>query len=337
MVWTALPDGLVDYVNERWYQFTGFNHDVPNSREWYRVVHPDDRNRSLEIWQESLRNGNPYDMEFRFWDRRESCWRWFVGRAISVRDDHGKIIKWFGSCTDIDEQKRVQDDLRRANQDLEQFAFSASHDLQEPLRSVSIYSELLGRRYGSHLNGEALQFINYMQVGAKRMEMLVRDLLAYTRLTRFEKREATADANVALEHTLETLAGVIAESGAQIQADSLPETVPVHEAHLQLLFQNLIGNALKYRSVECIPTVHITAEYQTSQWLFSVIDNGIGIDPAYKEKIFGLFKRLHTNDKYPGTGLGLAICQRIVDRYHGRIWVDSEPGKGSAFRFTIPV
>jgi light-regulated signal transduction histidine kinase (bacteriophytochrome) len=244
-------------------------------------------------------------------------------------------VKWFGTCTDIDEQKQVQEQLRRANADLEQFAFSASHDLQEPLRSVKIYSELLAGRLGDTLNEEARMFLSYMRSGATRMEMLVRDLLTYTQVTKFEASRETADANEALNSAIANLATAISESSADISADPLP-LLPVHGMHLQQVFQNLIGNAIKYRSPERSPTVHIAAERRNERWLFTVTDNGIGIDPKYKENIFGLFKRLHANDEYSGTGIGLAICLRIVDRYHGRIWVESEPGRGSAFHFDLP-
>jgi light-regulated signal transduction histidine kinase (bacteriophytochrome) len=167
------------------------------------------------------------------------------------------------------------------------------------------------------------------------MDMLVRDLLTYNQVTKFETPDAATDAGDALNFTLAGMAGVIAQTGATITADPLP-SLRVHAVHLQQLFQNLISNAIKYSSPDRPPCVHVSAEGQHGYWAFSVADNGIGIDPAYQESIFGLFKRLHSNKEYSGTGLGLAICRRIVVRYHGRIWVDSEPGKGSTFRFTLP-
>jgi len=166
--------------------------------------------------------------------------------------------------------------------------------------------------------------------------MLVRDLLTYTQVTKDEPGDETADAGEALNNALDSLAEAISESRAKITADPLPR-LPVHAIHLQQIFQNLIGNAIKYRSPERQAVVHVTAERENANWIIAVSDNGIGIDPAYKENVFGLFKRLHTSDEYSGTGIGLAICQRIVDRYHGRIRVDSEPGRGSTFRFTLPV
>ncbi len=224
--------------------------------------------------------------------------------------------------------------LERANADLEQFAFSASHDLQEPLRSISIYSELLTKRYRDRLDGEALEYLAYLRKGATRMEMLVSDLLDYTRAGKIELSEETSDANRVFQDVLDTLHESCLEAGAQIASDPLP-SLRIHEMHLSQLFQNLLSNAIKYRSPERAPLIHVSAE-RSKSWVLSIRDNGIGIAPEYKERIFGLFKRLHSNDKYSGTGIGLAICQRIVERYGGRIWVESELGKGSTFFFTVP-
>jgi PAS domain S-box-containing protein len=259
-----------------------------------------------------------------------------LSRWVAERDEKGVVTRILESNNDITERVCMQDELHRANQDLEQFAFSATHDLQEPLRTISIYSELLTKRFGGALDGEACEFVQYVHNGAARMQTLLRDLLAYTQVTKFDKPVQIADANEALQAVLSNLAAAVSESGAHITVAPLP-SLPVHGTHLQQLFQNLISNAIKYRSPERQPEVHVTAERQNEQWVFAVRDNGIGIDPEYKENIFGLFKRLHTSDEYSGTGIGLAICQRIVDQYHGRIWVESEPGRGSTFRFTLPV
>ena len=245
-----------------------------------------------------------------------------------------------GLTSDITERKeaeaalaRANQELVRANADLEQFGYSASHDLQEPLRNVMIYSELLARRYGSQLGPEALEILEYLKGGASRMEILIRDLLEYTQVRKVESLEES-DAIQAMADALANLANGIEESGAEITHGHLPR-VAMHQVHLQQLLQNLIGNALKYRS-QRTPRVAIEAKRRGAEWIFSVSDNGIGIDAQYRERIFGLFKRLHTAQEYSGTGIGLAICQRIVERYGGRIWVESEVGKGSTFFFTVP-
>lgn len=335
IVWTARPDGYLDYFNERWYEFTGFARDKFGDEVW-DAAHPEEIERCHRAWYRCVKSGEPFRIECRFRDRHENRWRWFMGRALAYRDASGAIVKWFGTFTDIDEQKRVEDELRRANQDLEQFAYSASHDLQEPLRSINIYSELLAQRHGAKLEGQALEFLQYLRAGASRMEMLVRDLLAYTQISRLEPPKDATDANEAVAGTVEGLSGAVAESGAAVTFDRLP-SIRMHAAHLSQLLQNLIGNAIKYRSRERAPSIHVGCERENGYWVFSVADNGIGIEPQYKEHIFGLFKRLHTVDQYSGTGIGLAICQRIVERYHGRIWVESEPGRGSTFFFKLPI
>lgn len=234
----------------------------------------------------------------------------------------------------LDSLRSVNAELRRLNDDLNEFGYAASHDLREPLRTIQIYSELLNRRYASRLDGQALEFLQYMRTASARMEMLVRDLMAYTQITRVEALVEPADSNEVLAGVLSDLSSAIQASGAVITADPLPPA-HVHGTHLGQLFQNLISNALKYRDPERTPAVHVAADQQNGSATFSVRDNGIGIDPEYQSQIFGLFKRLHSDDQ--GTGIGLAICKRIVERYHGQIWVDSKPGDGATFFFTLPV
>lgn len=237
-----------------------------------------------------------------------------------------------------DELLRSNTELRRANADLEQFAYSASHDLQEPIRNIAISGDVLNRRYGQALDTNAKEYLAFMTNGAKRMERLVKDLLAYTQsANRDGESVETSDAAAALEQALSILSSNINEADAAVTYDALP-TVRIPAVQLEQLFQNLIGNAIKYRRDNEAPRIHVGAEREDQHWRFAVCDNGIGIPPEYKERIFGIFKRLHTEGKYAGTGIGLAICQRIVERSGGRIWVESEgEGKGSTFYFTLPV
>jgi signal transduction histidine kinase len=233
------------------------------------------------------------------------------------------------------QMRQHQEKLTQVNRDLEQFAYSASHDLQEPLRTVSIYSELLSQQYSHVLDEEGQMLLGYVNTGATRMAMLVRDLLAYTQAAATaEEVSELQDAGEQLHATLESLAELIRSTESRITSDPLP-AVRMKGVHLQQLFQNLIENAIKYRADEP-PRIHISARRELNCWQFSVRDNGIGIEPQFHEHIFGIFKRLHTNAKFPGTGIGLAVCQRIVERYGGRIWVESERGKGSDFLFTVP-
>jgi light-regulated signal transduction histidine kinase (bacteriophytochrome) len=232
---------------------------------------------------------------------------------------------------------RSNEDLRCANEDLNQFAYSASHDLQEPLRMIAIYTQLLSRRSGPLLDEEAHTFMGYTLDGTRRLEALLRDLLAYTQAVNIRGLpDQYADASVALDKALANLQTAIDGTNATIRRETLPP-VRAFEVHLVQLFQNLVGNALKYRGPE-EPVIEIEAHRDADGkfLLFSVRDNGIGIPREYHTQVFGLFKRLYGAHEYPGTGIGLAICQRVVERYGGRIWVDSEMGRGSTFFFTLP-
>lgn len=225
-------------------------------------------------------------------------------------------------------------DLQRSNQELEQFAYVASHDLQEPLRAVTSYTQMLARRYSSQLDEKADKYIGYIVDGATRMQQLIQDLLAYSRVGRHELKLQPTDCNTVLHRVIKDLQVTIAENEALVTFDPLP-TVIADTAQIVQLFQNLISNAIKYRGEEP-PQVHVSASQQESEWTFSVRDNGIGIEPQYFERIFIIFQRLHTRKEYSGTGLGLAICKKIVEQHNGRIWAESQLGCGSTFYFTLP-
>ena len=226
------------------------------------------------------------------------------------------------------------EELNRSNEELGQFAYIASHDLQEPLRMVASYTQLLSRRYKGKLDSDADEFIAFAVDGAGRMQRLIQDLLAYSRVGTKGQELLATSSEEALQQALINLRGAIAERGALVTHDPLPNVL-ADEMQLVQLFQNLVGNAIKYQS-SGIPKVHITAAQNGSQkWTFSVKDNGLGIDPQYFEKIFGMFQRLHKREEFAGTGIGLAICKKIVERHGGNISVESEPGHGSTFRFAL--
>ena len=294
-------------------------------------------------YRQSRREGRSIHFEYEHLKKTsESCWLSatvnYLGEGKSGRPRFSFVAE------DITERKkqeelirRSNEELRRANADLEQFAYSASHDLQEPLRQVAVYSQLLGRKYSSKLDGKASEYLTYCIEGAQRMEMLISDLLAYSQATKASPSPAEAqfvDANEVLEAVRKNLATTIKETGAVITVARLP-VVHVDGVPLMHVFQNLISNALKYRGKER-PDVRIWVEQDSGWWRFAVQDNGIGIPKPYQEQVFGIFKRLHDRKDYPGTGIGLAICQRVVERYGGRIWVESDGRQGSTFFFTFP-
>ena len=243
---------------------------------------------------------------------------------------------------DITERKQMLDTLAQradalahSNQELQQFAYVASHDLQEPLRMITGYTQLLARRYRGKLDQDGDEYINYAVDGAKRMQILINDLLAYSRVGTRANQFALTDCEAILNTTLTNLQVAIQESGATVSHDPLP-TVACDAGQIGQLMQNLIGNAIKYRNSKA-PEIRVECRQEDSYWLFSVADNGIGIDPQYAERIFVIFQRLHTREEYPGTGIGLAVCKKIVERHGGRIWVQSELGNGSTFYFTLPL
>ena len=229
---------------------------------------------------------------------------------------------------------RKVEELARSNRDLEQFAYVASHDLQEPLRMVAAYTQLLAERYRGKLDADADKFIGYAVEGATRMQALIQDLLTFSRVGHNGNAGRSSDCNRVVDEALLNLRGAIEESGAAVTHDTLP-TVLAEQAQLIQVFQNLIGNAIKFRGKEKLK-IRVSAERQEMQWLFTVADNGIGIAPEYHEIIFAIFQRLHARSEYAGNGVGLAICKKIIEHYGGRIWVKSESGQGSIFHLTLP-
>jgi PAS domain S-box-containing protein len=258
-----------------------------------------------------------------------------------VKDAHGRVVGASKIARDITERVRQEQalqtanaSLNQANTDLQLFAYSASHDLQEPLRITRVYSELLEKTFGAQLGEAGDELIRHIIEGATRMDNLLRDLRTYMQVSAtYHAPLEETDAGEVMSKALLNLQAAIEESGASIFVAPLPH-VHMHEFQLEQLFQNLIGNAIRYRNG--VPRIKIAARLQDKNWVFSVQDNGIGIEPQFQEQIFSVFKRLHSNSQYPGTGMGLAICQRIIERAGGRIWVESEPEKGSTFYFTIP-
>jgi len=254
-----------------------------------------------------------------------------IARLMGIVLENSELLQ--SSVQYAEQLHQSNRELERSNSELQQFAYVASHDLQEPLRMVMSYTGLLARRYQGKLDADADEFIAYAVDGARRMQELINDLLSYSRVGTQGREFTAADCEAVLARTLTNLELAIQESGARVCHEPLP-TVSADEVQLHQLFQNLIGNGIKYRR-EGPLEIHVTCKPEGSHWLFSVRDNGIGIEPQYHERIFTIFQRLHTREQYPGSGIGLAICKKIVERHGGKIWVESEPGKGSTFYFTL--
>jgi PAS domain S-box-containing protein len=307
----------------------------------FELVSPDDLPTVLSNFRESLAQGAANGTVEARTQHRDGSWRDLEIHATNLLHEPA-IAGILLNTRDITERKLAEEKLasyaaalEESNQELQQFAYVASHDLQEPLRMVTSYLQLMQRRYNEKLDADADEFIGYAVDGAARMSELLKGLLIYSRVQTQREPLQPTDCQVLVEQVLATLRLALEESDAVITCDPLP-TLAADPVQLGQLFQNLIGNALKFRSTQP-PRIHIGAERQDADWVFSVRDNGIGIDPQYAERIFAIFQRLHVRDAYPGTGIGLAICKRIVQRHSGRIWVESELGKGATFYFTLPV
>ncbi|ELZ24549.1 multi-sensor signal transduction histidine kinase [Haloterrigena salina JCM 13891] len=312
-----------------------------STSDWLdKYIHPDDQECVTAAIDEAIRTKSTFELEHQI-EQVDGSLGWTFSRAIPMLDEDGEIVEWVGMASDITDRKEYERELeqtnaqlKRSNRELKRFAHAASHDLQEPLRMVSSYLQLLEQRYGDDLDAEAKEFIEFAVDGADRMREMVDALLEYSQVSTRGNDFETVDCEAVLEQATGNLQMAIEEHEATVTSDELP-TVSGDERQLIQLFQNLLDNAITYAG-DAPPTVHVSAERRDGEWLFSVRDEGIGIDPEKTEDIFEVFNRLHTPDEYGGTGIGLAICKRIVTTHDGRIWVESDPGEGTTFFFTIP-
>ncbi len=334
LTWMADETGHIFWYNQRWFDYTGTTLDEMQGWGWDKVHDPEILPEVVKTWRRALASGEPVEMTFPL-RGADGEFRPFLTRVVPIRDSNDQVVRWFGTNTDITEQRRTEEKLRRINRDLEEFSYVASHDLQEPLRMVNIYTQLMLKGKDGAKKDLDL-YAGYIAEGVKRMDILIHDLLSFARSVHGDDEldAGSADVAAAFQDALSVLKSRMEESGAVVRAGALPVTrgdVP----QLSHVFQNILSNALKYRKADRVPEVEVSAVREGSEWIISVRDNGIGFEPKYADRIFGLFKRLH-KDEYPGTGLGLAICKRIVERYGGRIWADSVPGQGSTFYVSLP-
>ncbi|MBA3499505.1 MAG: PAS domain S-box protein [Myxococcota bacterium] len=352
IVWSARPDGELDYHNRRWYELAGREGDAGDAR-WIDLIHPDDQAESLARWQLAITTGHAYEREHRL-RSKDGEYRWFLRRAVPVRNGEGVITRWLGTCTDIDERKRSEDLLRssalllaQSNRELEHFATVASHDLQEPLRKIHSFAGCLREEQAATLNAEGLDYLKRIQNATTRMTTLVSDLLEFSRISSKGKPLIPVNLNEVLSGVISDLEARLHQTGGRVDFERLP-IVASDQIQMRQLLQNLIGNALKFHRKDVPPIVRVTAElvegldamgrmHPEAACRISVADNGIGFDEKYLEKVFTIFQRLHGRGVYEGTGIGLAVCRRIVERHGGTITARSQPGQGSTFIVTLPV
>ena len=339
-IWVIDGNARTTYANRAMARMLSYSELEMFGRSLFDFMEAGEKQKALDN-VERRKQGISEKHEFKF-KTKDGKDIWTYMSTNPVMDEKGNLLSCCALVYNITDRKKsdqqmlqLTEDLKRSNQELEQFAYVASHDLQEPLRAVTSYTQLLAQRYQGNLDAKADKYINHIVDGATRMQQLINDLLAYSRLGTQGKKLELADCNAAVQQSLRNLQIAIAEKKAAIACDEMP-TVMADESQLVQLFQNLIANSIKFCRQD-IPLIDIAARRRENEWLFYVRDNGIGIDPEYADRIFIIFQRLHGRREYPGTGIGLAMCKRIVERHGGRIWVESQEGKGATFCFTIPI
>ncbi|MDZ7716399.1 MAG: ATP-binding protein [Balneolaceae bacterium] len=292
--------------------------------------------------EEYMKPGNKNDwyQEYRF-RKNDGTYAPVMDRAIFIRNEAGEVTRVVGAMTDLTKQKQNEEALKKlnkeleaSNRELEQFAYVASHDLQEPLRMVSSFLKRLESKYADQLDEKAQQYIDFAVGGSQRMRQIILDLLNYSRMNQDEFKREPLDVNNLIEEVLKLEHTIIDDSKAEITYNNLP-TVKAAKTPLQQVFKNLINNGIKYRKPNEKPHITIEGKEKDNRWEFAVSDNGIGIKKEFQDNIFTIFQRLHTQDEYAGTGIGLSVAKKIVEKHGGEIWVESEEGKGSTFYFTI--
>ena len=344
--------GIWDWIsvdsNEEWwspkfYQLLGYeNNEIEASLDNFSsFLHPDDAPSTFKLVERHLTKRAPFIIEYRL-QHKSGKYKWFLGSGQATWDKDGKPIRMVGTIVDINARKLAEVaeqertiQLAQKNRELEEFTYVASHDLQEPVRTISSFVKLFKQTYSDKLDDEANTYLDFMEGASKRSQQLIVDLLDYSRLGKDRKTEKV-NLNQVLQNVLIDLTVRIKESGAEVTLEQLPE-IEGQTTELRLLFQNLISNAIKFRKKDITPKIHVSVEANDDEYSFSISDNGIGIDEKYLDRIFVIFKRLHGKSEFEGTGIGLAHCKKVVELHGGRIWVESRLTQGSTFKFCIPV
>ncbi|OQP40773.1 hypothetical protein A4H97_14235 [Niastella yeongjuensis] len=349
IIWVTSPDGYITYYNKKWYDYTGLTFEQSKGNGWTKVFHPDDQIQAWKKWWHSLTTGEPYEIEYRC-RRFDGQYRWFLGRALPLRDDKGTIVKWFGTSTDIHDQKKFSEilenqveertrELQRSNEDLQQFAHVASHDLKEPVRKIKTFISNVQQEFGVHLDEACRFYLSRVQVAANRMLLMIDGVLTYSTISALEELYEPVDLNGVIRNVESDLEVGIQQKQATIHYTHLPvlEGAPLM---LHQVFYNLISNSLKFARIDAAPVINITSaiiEQKGKPFARIVLeDNGIGFEQKYAEKIFGTFTRLHSKDKYEGAGLGLSLCKKIIERHGGSI--TAQPAQsGAIFVIELPI
>ncbi|MGZ5243752.1 MAG: ATP-binding protein [Bacteroidia bacterium] len=343
--------GDLQFLNDHLKNYLGLRGNDIAKVKFEKFVHKSEVTHFKEKWLTGITGKKEFELIYRIL-RHDGIYRWHKSAIKPIYNIDGKLLMWIGTSVDIDDQKKWSEELEttvsdrtkdlltanlelsRSNQDLEQYAYIASHDLKEPIRMVSNFTSLLARKYQDTLDTEAKEFISFIEEGAQRMQLLVNDLLKYSRVGRNNAEKKKIDCSRIIKIVRANLEEVIEVNGAQIYIENELPTLPAVESMLIQLFQNLIDNAIKFRS-ETYPEIFISAEAKDAFYHFKVRDNGIGIKEEYYEKIFIIFQRLHSRNTYEGTGMGLAICKKIVEYHDGKIWLEPNPDGGTIFNFTL--
>ena len=339
--WMADSTGWIFWYSNRWYEYTGTTFEQLQGTGWRAVHHPDHVDRVVEKLSRHWQTGETWEDTFPLRDKHGN-YCWFLSRALAIRDSAGRIVRWFGTNTDVTELRQLEAALhrqnlalQRSNEDLSRFAFFASHDLQEPLRMITSYSQLIQRSAGDRLDQKSSLYLDRILEGAARMGRLIRDLLAYAHASADNDQEpAMFSLSRLVPAVIVNLNALIEEAGASIAIEDLPEVCAI-ETQISQVLENLLSNALKYRNHDVPLTIRIWAAQQDSSWRIFVRDNGQGFEPEHSTRIFAFLQRLHGKD-VPGSGIGLAICKTIVERNRGTIGADGKPSEGATFWFTLP-
>jgi PAS domain S-box-containing protein len=338
MVWMGDAQGRITYCNRAMRQATQRSLSDFRGRDWIETIHPDDRDKILELREAAHRHRRPYRGEFRF-RAADGSHRMVHFIDTPVEDERGQVVHWVGINTDITELKQaqhtLQTSLERSNLELAQIAYAASHDLQEPLRMISSYADLLETRRSAEVDEKTSRYAGYMVEGAARIRQLIDDLVMLSSISMEAREPRQVNAGAVVAAVTAALQDEIAVCQGQVVCGDLPDVL-ADRRQLMQLFHHLFENSLKFRCDEA-PRIEVSVRRDGSMYQFAVKDNGQGFDSdKYGERIFGMFQRLHDRDQYPGTGIGLALAKKIVERNGGRIWVESQPGAGATFFFTVP-